>query len=269
MESLGGVKVARLLNIGTYSSENKGDTTGGKNFINALYKISNSLASGSSFAFSKPKDDSGSEVTFTVYASNREKVSVNLSSYNLKSDDGSKVTTASFNNSPNGTTLTCKAKDGKSLAYDPLVSGTAESVQNIDGKWYIQVKSDKVDMFDGKGFQASDGETILVEVDQNTAATIQSNISSGKNKITVAGNVTADANGQLTMTMNQGGYAMGTDSAQVNKDWTSQHGSFYSNMVTAMAPVWSSAKAAGAGNDWKAGWNFLKSAASGSIALNF
>ncbi|MCB4790374.1 MAG: hypothetical protein LHV68_00640 [Elusimicrobia bacterium] len=148
-------------------------------------------------------------------------------------------------------------------SYDPLVAGKIQSVVNINGKNYVVVKADKIDMFDGRGFQAADGEEIYVEVDAATAANIQSGLASGNNEIIISGNVQADVNGHLTMSMNDGGYKIGTNAEQVTSEWFAQNSEFYKSMVNFMAAnVWSQV---GVQSDWRTGWNLLRGIASGQI----
>lgn len=143
---------------------------------------------------------------------------------------------------------------------DPLVAGTVASLTNINGVNYAVIKADTVDMYDGKGAQAADGETIYVAVDDATYSNLSSQMQTGKDvSICVAGNVTANVDGHFAMTINEGGYqsAVGSTSSQVAAAWKAANQTFYNSMLTKMAPVWAAAATTGQNNNWKLGWDYL------------
>jgi len=153
-----------------------------------------------------------------------------------------------------GSTFTCST--------DPLVEGTNEGIKQVtDSKgvvhYYEVVKANTVDMYDGKGAQDADGATVYVEVSASAAANLQSQ--AGK-QVEISGNVTADVNGHLTMTMNAGGYTTGDTAAGVSAAWMSANKGFYNTTLASMASTWAKANASGSDSDWQSGWNFLKGA---------
>lgn len=117
---------------------------------------------------------------------------------------------------------------------DPLVTGSITNVRVIPDNsgvnhYYAEVKASQIDMFDGQGSLPSDGETILVAVDEATAANLQSLIGQ---EITISGNVTTKADGAtLTMVMNEGGFVTGNDSHQ---KWMESRQSFYETTKDSM-----------------------------------
>jgi hypothetical protein len=147
---------------------------------------------------------------------------------------------------------------------DPLVAGSVTGVSVVNGVNYAAVKADTIDMYDGKGPQAADGETIMVAMAAKDVATLTTQLASGQNvSIAIAGNVTTDVNGAKSMTINDGGFssAVGQTSAQVSATWKSANQSFYNTMMANMAPVWAASAAAGKNNTWSAGWSYLKAMA--------
>jgi len=149
----------------------------------------------------------------------------------------------------------CKNVTG---VYDPLVSGQVTAVVVIDGKSYVVVKASTVDMFDGKGAQAADGEEIYVAVSDEDAAAIKAQMANGNASICIAGNVTTSVDGHKTMIMNEGGYETAGTVAQADSAWKSKNQTFYNTMLATMAPVWAVANATGQNNSWSSGWNFLE-----------
>jgi hypothetical protein len=146
---------------------------------------------------------------------------------------------------------------------DPLVAGTVQSISMINGQAYAAVKADTIDMYDGKGAQAADGETIYVAIDATTYANLDNQMKSSNGQsvsICISGNVASDVNGHMSMTMNAGGYssAIGQSSAEVATTWKAANQTFYNSMLAKMAPVWADAAAQGMNNDWQLGWAFLK-----------
>ncbi|MCX5777653.1 MAG: hypothetical protein NTU66_00260 [Elusimicrobia bacterium] len=151
-------------------------------------------------------------------------------------------------------------------SHDPLVSGTIQSIVVINGKSYLVVKASTVDMYDGKGPQAADGEEIYVAVDDATAANIKAQMGSDGLSICISGDVNTSVDGHFTMTMNAGGYETVAGSspesvAKASDTWKSKNQTFYNNMIALMAPVWAAANANGQNSNWKAGWNFLSGGA--------
>lgn len=138
---------------------------------------------------------------------------------------------------------------------DPLVQGTLSNVVQKDGKYYAAISANSVDVYDGKGAQKADGEVIYVEISALDATNLQGSV--GKQAI-FAGDVTADVDGHLTMTLNEGGYKVGDTAAGVTSSWMSENKGFYNDMTNKMSSVWASAEQSGSNSDWKAGWNFLK-----------
>jgi len=141
------------------------------------------------------------------------------------------------------------------IGDDPAVTGKVEGVTQINGKYYVEVQASGIDMFNGKGEQSADGETILVAVSASTAANLQKDAGQ---EITISGNVSASADGQhLTMTENQGGFVVGAAGTTYGT-WKSDNQSFYNNMVSTMIKTYDSL---GVGNaSWQQQWGALEGA---------
>ena len=142
---------------------------------------------------------------------------------------------------------------------DPAVRGTFQGTTVIDGKTYVKVSASEVNIMDGNGFQAADGETVLVDIDsldEETKAQIMS-MKEG-DEIMFMGDVKASADGKtFTMTVNtsySGGVAMGSDIANMREaiqsgslDWVK------TNTAINTAVIGDD----NIGGDWKSGWNIL------------
>ncbi|HDM08541.1 MAG TPA: hypothetical protein ENF97_00265 [Candidatus Omnitrophica bacterium] len=83
---------------------------------------------------------------------------------------------------------------------DPILYGKVQGVREINGKMYLEIKAEGVDICDGKGMQKANGETWLVEVDPATAEQYRNKIGQ---EIYIAGDIQPDVNGKLTMKMNK------------------------------------------------------------------
>ena len=83
---------------------------------------------------------------------------------------------------------------------DPVLHGKVQGVREINGKMYLEIKAEGVDICDGKGMQKANGETWLVEVDPATAEQYKNKIGQ---EIYIAGDIQPDVNGKLTMKMNK------------------------------------------------------------------
>ena len=85
-------------------------------------------------------------------------------------------------------------------SQDPVLHGKVQGVREINGKMYLEIKAEGVDICDGKGMQKANGETWLVEVDPATAEQYRNKIGQ---EIYIAGDIQPDVNGKLTMKMNK------------------------------------------------------------------
>jgi len=83
---------------------------------------------------------------------------------------------------------------------DPVLHGKVQGVKEINGKMYLEIKAEGVDICDGNGMQKANGETWLVEVDPATAEQYKNKIGQ---EIYIAGDIQRDVNGKLTMKMNK------------------------------------------------------------------
>ncbi len=83
---------------------------------------------------------------------------------------------------------------------DPVLHGKVQGVREINGKMYLEIKAEGVDICDGNGMQKANGETWLVEVDPATAEQYKNKIGQD---IYIAGDIQPDVNGKLTMKMNK------------------------------------------------------------------
>ena len=95
-----------------------------------------------------------------------------------------------------------KEKSAKKQAppKDPVLHGKVQGVKEINGKMYLEIKAEGVDICDGNGMQKANGETWLVEVDPATAEQYKNKIGQ---EIYIAGDIQPDVNGKLTMKMNK------------------------------------------------------------------
>jgi membrane protein implicated in regulation of membrane protease activity len=103
---------------------------------------------------------------------------------------------------------------------DPVLHGKVQGVKEINGKMYLEIKAEGVDICDGNGMQKANGETWLVEVDQATAEQYKNKIGED---IYIAGDIQPDVDGKLTMKMNKN-YGGGIVSADYYKQaWYKQN----------------------------------------------
>lgn len=138
---------------------------------------------------------------------------------------------------------------------EPTIQGTILGVEEIDGKTYVKVEADKINIADKNGFvDAAEGEIVLVEIDEKTAAELSKEI--GK-EIIISGDLQKDVNGYLTLilytkeylkerygieTDTDKFYAVGNDIdkyiAEMNKE-----GSWFKQMEKLMAPLYQAIEA--------------------------
>lgn len=147
------------------------------------------------------------------------------------------------------------------METDPAVKGTYQGTVNINGKTYAVVSASEVNIMDGNGFQAAEGEKILVELDEETAAKIAS-LEKG-DEVMFMGDVrkpaAKDSNGNpiFTMAVNtsySGGVATGSDISRMRDaiqneklDWVKKNTAINSALIGDQ----------NAGGDWKSGWKIL------------
>ncbi|RKY29600.1 MAG: hypothetical protein DRP68_07090, partial [Candidatus Omnitrophota bacterium] len=89
-------------------------------------------------------------------------------------------------------------KKPQSPPREPTIQGSIAGIEEIDGKIYVAVKADKVNIADGNGFQDAEGEVWLVEVDKDTAAELKDKIGE---KIIISGDLQEDVDGHLTISL--------------------------------------------------------------------
>lgn len=142
---------------------------------------------------------------------------------------------------------------------DPAVRGTYQGTVDINGKTYVKVSASEVNIMDGNGFQAADGETVLVDIDsldEDTKNQIM-NMKEG-DEIMFMGDVRQSADGKsFTMAVNteySGGVAMGDNISKMREaiqneslDWVKQNTAINSALIGDQ----------NIGGDWKSGWNIL------------
>ena len=145
------------------------------------------------------------------------------------------------------------------METDPAVKGSYQGTVEIDGKTYVKVSASEVNIMDGNGFQAADGETVLVDIDsldEDTKNQIM-NMKEGE-EIMFMGDVRKSADGKsFTMAVNtnySGGVAMGSDISKMreaiqneNLDWVKKNTAINSALIGDQ----------NIGGDWKSGWNIL------------
>lgn len=81
---------------------------------------------------------------------------------------------------------------------EPTIQGSIAGIEEIDGKMYVKVEADKVNIADGNGFQDAEGEVWLVEVDEDTAAELKDKIGE---EIIISGDLQEDVDGHLTISL--------------------------------------------------------------------
>ena len=89
-------------------------------------------------------------------------------------------------------------KKPQSPPREPTIQGSIAGIEEIDGKMYVKVEADKVNIADGNGFQDAEGEVWLVEVDKDTAAELKDKTGE---KIIISGDLQEDVDGHLTISL--------------------------------------------------------------------
>lgn len=122
------------------------------------------------------------------------------------------------------------------------------------GKMYAVVSAESVNIMDGNGFQGAEGETILIEVDEKTKASI---IASGDTNVMFMGDVRTDINGYMTMAMNtnySGGFASGAEIADLQKAIENEDLSWVKENTATNTAIFNND---GLLVEWQSGWNML------------
>ncbi len=150
------------------------------------------------------------------------------------------------------------APAGGGGGWEPTVVGILEDLVEIDGSWYAVVNADEIDLFDGDGFQAADGETFYVAVDSAAARDLSASVG---DRVLLAGDVAQDTQGHLSTTMNReygGGYAIGEEN--ISSYLQAREGaSWYKQVMDHMAQVWNSVEQEfGSYSSWRQGFEFLR-----------
>ena len=99
---------------------------------------------------------------------------------------------------------------------DPVVTGTLLGTTVVDGRTYAMVGNADVNIMDGTGFKAAEGETIMVDITGNEAMI---NVAAGE-KVMFMGDVAQSVNGHLAIAMNTnygGGFIQGTSAVEAAK----------------------------------------------------
>lgn len=140
---------------------------------------------------------------------------------------------------------------------DPVVEGTLVGVQTIDGVTYAVVSAANVNIMDGTGFQAADGETVMVQVDAEMAETLKAMLNKGETDVMFMGDVKADVNGHLTMAVNtnySGGFASGAEIADLKTAIQNEELGWVKENTAANTAIFNNN---GIRVQWQSGWNML------------
>lgn len=163
--------------------------------------------------------------------------------------------------------ITPTAENTYKYSHDPSIAGTLQNIVNIDGKYYAVVSADYIDIMDGLGAQDAGGELIYVEISAELAAQIQDKIGGS---VMFMGDVAADTNGHLTITMNVSygaGYRdLGNMKPEQMKNVMDslKNEAWYGKVLDSMKSVWSDIKAQYGGySTWRQGFEFLRNYATG------
>ncbi len=114
-----------------------------------------------------------------------------------------------------GKEKTDKEKAAEEWAKEPTVKGTITGIETIDGKTYVAVKADQVDICDGNGFQEAEGETWMVEVDSELAKELEDNIGE---EIVMSGDIQENVNGELSINLYTKEYLADTYGVTTDRD---------------------------------------------------
>jgi len=92
-----------------------------------------------------------------------------------------------------------KKKKNPPPPREPTIQGTILGIEEIDGKTYVKIDADKINIADKNGFvDAADGEIVLVKIDEKTAKELSKAIGE---KIVISGDLLTDVNGHLTIAL--------------------------------------------------------------------
>lgn len=159
------------------------------------------------------------------------------------------------------------ATDSQVYSHDPSIAGTLQNIVQIDGKYYAVVSADYIDLMDGLGAQDAEGEVIYVEISAELAAQIKDKIGGS---VMFMGDVAADTNGHLTITMNVeygGGYRdLGNATKQDMKVAMDNLKSeaWYGKVLDQMKSIWADIRVQYGGySTWRQGFEFLRDYATG------
>ncbi len=133
-----------------------------------------------------------------------------------------------------GEVVTDKEKIAEIFGVDPDEVEIEDGVITIDGVSYLAVEAASINIMDGSGFQAADGEVVIVQLNGKDSngkeingltneeiAKLKSNIAKGDTKVIFMGNVSDNLNGNKAMTIEtgyDGGFAIGQDAVNAERD---------------------------------------------------
>jgi len=134
---------------------------------------------------------------------------------------------------------------------EPTVQGTILGIEKIDGKTYVKIDADKINIADKNGFvDAADGEIVLVEVDEKTANELSKAIGE---KIIISGDLQTDVDGYLTIALytkeylkekygietdQDKFYAVGDENIEKYIAEMNKEGSWFKQLEKLMAPIY-------------------------------
>ena len=107
-----------------------------------------------------------------------------------------------------GNIITDKAKLAEIFGVDPDSIEVKDGVVTIDGVSYVAVEAAEINMMDGSGFQAANGEVVVVQLNDTAKGNdlsdkqikeIQKKVASGDTSVMFMGNVKSDVNGNMAI----------------------------------------------------------------------
>lgn len=144
-----------------------------------------------------------------------------------------------------------KEKKNPPPPREPTIQGTILGIEKIDGKTYVKIDADKINIADKNGFvDAAEGEIVLVEIDEKTAKELSKVIGE---KIVISGDLQIDVNGYLTIALytkkylkekygietdQDKFYAVGEENIEKYIAEMNKEGSWFKQLEKLMAPIY-------------------------------
>jgi len=135
---------------------------------------------------------------------------------------------------------------------DPMIYGTVTTV-DIDGVTYVAIAADQIDILDGQGLQAADGEIWIL-----SGEPAEELLNYVGEKVIVAGDIASSTGDYFTLDIRKD-YGGGIVTDNVDQVLASyQQSSWYQTNLAAMCETWAQVEANyGAHSDWRQGVQFL------------